>query len=96
MINTSKMKSIVRLAILAAFSACLTSCGTLGGLMNSYPFRMLDQTGSALMGYLAENELPAGGRPASIQERASKVEDRGIYAGRTSVAGSPQQSVAAR
>lgn len=90
------MKSIVRLAILASISGSLTSCSTLSGLMNSYPVRMMDQTASALLGYLAENELPANGKPESIQERASKVESRGIYAGGAAVIGSPRQSVVAR
>ncbi len=91
-----KMKSIVRIAILAALSVSLTSCSTFGSLMNSFPVRMMDEAASGLVGFFAENDLPANGKPASIEERASKVENRGIYAGRTSAAGSPQQSMAAR
>lgn len=64
--------------------------------MNSWPVRLLDQTGSALMGYLAENELPADGKPASIKDRARQVEGSGIYAGHAPVAGAPRQSMAAR
>ncbi|MDZ4406307.1 MAG: hypothetical protein U1A53_26850 [Prosthecobacter sp.] len=64
--------------------------------MNSYPVRMMDQTATALLGYLAENELPANGKPASIQDRARQVENRGIYAGHLPAAGSPRQSMAAR
>lgn len=90
------MKSITRIAILAALSASLTSCSTFGGLMNSYPVKMMDQTASALLGYLAENDLPANGRPASLEERARKVESQGVYAGRTSPAVSSRQSMAAR
>ena len=83
-------------ALAVIFSICLTSCGTLGGLMNSYPIRILDQTGSALLGYLAENELPADGAPASIQQRARQVEERGIYAGHAPAAAMPRQSMASR
>ncbi|WP_294383362.1 hypothetical protein [Prosthecobacter sp.] len=64
--------------------------------MNSYPVRMMDQTASALLGYLAENELPTDGKPASIQDRARQVEGRGIYAGQMPAAVAPRQSMAAR
>lgn len=84
MINTSAM-NLLRSALLVLFTACLTSCSTLGGLINSYPVRILDQTGSALMGYLAENE--EGAKPASIEERARQIESRGIYAGSGPVRG---------
>lgn len=77
---------LIRLATFALLATSLTSCSTLGGIMNSYPYRILDQTGSALMGYLAENELPADGQPASLEDRAKKVESRGIYAGHASPA----------
>jgi hypothetical protein len=95
MINTTLMK-FARPAILVLSSVCLTSCSTLGGIMNSYPVRMMDQTASALLGYLAENELPADGKPASIQDRARQVEDRGIFAGHAPTPGAPRQSMAAR
>lgn len=95
MINTTLMK-FFRFVTLALCSVSLTSCGTLGGIMNSLPFRMLDETGSALMGMLAENEIPSDGKPASIQDRAHQIESRGIYAGHAPFAGSPRQSMAAR
>ena len=90
------MKSFPRLALFFLLSASLTSCGTLAGLMNSYPVRLLDQTGSALMGYLAENDSPAHAKPATMKDRARQVESRGIYAGRASVTGAAGQSMAAR
>lgn len=95
MINTTLMK-FSRFVTLVLCSVSLTSCGTLGGLMNSLPFRMLDETGSALLGMLAENQVPVDGKPASIQDRARQVESRGIYAGHAPFAGAPRQSMAAR
>lgn len=64
--------------------------------MNSFPVRMLDETGSAILGMLAENNLPTDGKPASIQDRARQVESRGIYAGHAPATGSPGQNTAAR
>ena len=71
--------NLLRPALFVLLATGLTSCSTLGGLMNSYPVRILDQTGSALMGYLAENDGEA--RPASLEERARQIESRGVYAG---------------
>ena len=85
-----------RLSLLALFSVSLSSCQTFNALKESYPVRFLDQTGSALLGYLAENDLPANGKPASIQERARQVESRGSYAGQLPAAASPSRSVVAR
>jgi hypothetical protein len=76
-----------RLTFLVLFSACLTSCQssqTWNSLKNSslmYPVKFLDQTGSAVLGWLGENNLPTDGKPASMQERARQVESRGNYAG---------------
>jgi hypothetical protein len=91
-----KMKFFPRLVLFALLSASLTSCGTLSGLMRSYPMRILDQTGSALMGYLAENDSPTNATPAAMQNRARQVESRGIYAGRASATAAAGQSMAAR
>ncbi len=97
MINTNLMK-FARLSFLILLSAGLTSCQTWEAFKNIYPVRILDQTGSALLGYIAENDLPANGKPASIQERARQVENRGIYAaGKTApTATSPRQSMVSR
>ncbi len=95
MINTTLMK-FARLAIPALIAASLTSCSTIGSLMNSSPFRLLDQTGSALMGYLGDNTLPADGKPQSIEERARQVRDEGLYAGSADTHAAPTSKVAAR
>ncbi|MDI1311567.1 hypothetical protein [Prosthecobacter sp.] len=88
-----------RLAFLVIFSAGFTSCSqTWAAFKNTYPVRILDQTGSALLGYIAENDLPANGKPASMQERARQVEMRGIYAaGKTApTVAAPRQSMVSR
>jgi len=95
MINTTLMK-FARFAIFALIATCLTSCGTIGSLMNSAPFRLLDQTGSALMGYLGDNTLPADGKPQSIEERARQVRDQGLYAGSVGANAQSFGKVAAR
>lgn len=83
MIKTPAM-NFLRPALFVLLATGLTSCSTLGGLMNSYPVRILDQTGSALMGYLSEND--EGARPASMEERARQIEARGVYAGQSPAA----------
>jgi hypothetical protein len=80
-INANVMSLIRRFALVALASASLTSCQTLGGLMGSFPFRYLDMIGGEAMRALGENELPANGRPQSIEDRAKKVEKAGLYAG---------------
>lgn len=102
MINTVLMK-FSRLSLLVLFSACLTSCQTQtwNSLKNSnlmYPFKFIDQTGSAMLDWLGENELPVDGKPATLQERARQVQSRGIYAGRTpaAVGAAAGQRMAAR
>jgi hypothetical protein len=87
---------LARLAIPALIATSLTSCSTIGSLMNSSPFRLLDQTGSALMGYLGDNTLPADGKPQSIEERARQVRDEGLYAGRAGIHSPTTSKVAAR
>ncbi|MEZ5386698.1 MAG: hypothetical protein R3F13_14395 [Prosthecobacter sp.] len=77
--------NLLRSVLCLLLAACLTSCSTLGGLMNSYPVRMLDQTGSALMGYFVENDAANG--PSSIEERARQIESKGVYAGAGSAHG---------
>ena len=58
---------------------------------------MLDQTGSTMLGWLGENNLPTDGKPASMQERARQVESRGNYAGQLPAAlASSRASVVAR
>ena len=77
-----------RFTFLVLFSACLASCQssqTWNTFKNSsllYPVKFLDQTGSAVLGWFGENNLPTDGKPASMQERARQVESRGHYAGR--------------
>ncbi|MFN0079803.1 MAG: hypothetical protein ACKVY0_25345 [Prosthecobacter sp.] len=90
------MKLLPRLALCALLFSCLTSCRTMGGLMNSFPVKMLDEAGSTLMGFLAENESPSGSTPEALKNRARQVENRGIYAGRVSPASSPRHGMAAR
>ena len=81
-----------RLISIVLFSASLTSCQssqTWNSFKNSsllYPEKFIDQTGSALLGWLGENNLPTDGKPASMQERAREIESRGHYAGRVPVA----------
>lgn len=82
MINRTVMSLIRRFALVALASASLTSCQTLGGLINSLPFQLLDEAGGAAMSLLsAENNLPTNGRPESIEDRAKKVDAAGLYAG---------------
>jgi len=81
-----------RFTFLVLFSACLASCQssqTWNTFKNSsllYPVKFLDQTGSAVLGWLGENNLPTDGKPASMQERARQIESRGNYAGRVPTA----------
>lgn len=85
MINAIVMSLIRRFALVALValaSASLTSCQTLGGLMNSLPFQLLDEAGAEVMGLLSENNLPANGRPKNIEERARRIEKNGEYVGR--------------
>ncbi|MFO1439070.1 MAG: hypothetical protein U1F81_12210 [Verrucomicrobiaceae bacterium] len=81
MINRTVMSLIRRFALVALASASLTSCQTLGGLINSMPFRLLDEAGAEFVNLFSENSLPANGRPESIEDRAKKVEKEGLYAG---------------
>ncbi|MFM7605927.1 MAG: hypothetical protein ACKO8Z_12130 [Prosthecobacter sp.] len=69
------------LVILAATS--LTSCQTLGGLMNTLPFRLFDEAGAEAMRLFSENAPSTGGRPETMQQRAQRVEMKGDYVGRT-------------
>lgn len=89
-----------RLSSLILLSACLTSCGTQtwNAFKNCYPVKFIDQTGSAMLGWLGENNLPTDGKPASMQERAREIESRGHYAGRTpaAVGAAAGQRMAAR
>ena len=85
------------LSFLVLLSVCSTSCSqTWSALKNTYPVRMMDETGSALLGYISENNLPTDGKPASMQERAREIESRGHYAGKAPSAGLPAENVAAR
>ncbi|MBN8422253.1 MAG: hypothetical protein J0L73_25285 [Verrucomicrobia bacterium] len=92
-----------RASFLALISICFTNCSnsrTWNSFKNSsllYPVRFLDQTGSAMLDWLGENELPTDGKPASMQERARQIESRGHYAGRAPAAvRAAGQGVAAR
>ena len=87
-----------RLSFLVLLSVCSTSCSqTWNALKNTYPVRIMDQTGSALLGYISENNLPTDGKPASMQERAREIESRGHYAGKVPAAAvSSHQRTASR
>jgi hypothetical protein len=94
--KTTAMK-FVRLGFLVLLSSAgLTSCQTWDALKNSFPVRMLDDTGSSMLKMLGENKLPADGKPATMQERARQIASRGRYAGKAPAAGSPAGNVAAR
>jgi hypothetical protein len=97
MINTNLMK-FARLSFLILLSAGLTSCQTWEAIKNCAPVRAFDETGASMLHMLGENNLPANGKPASIQERARQVENRGIYAaGKTApAAAAPRQSMVSR
>ena len=87
-----------RLSFLILLSANLTSCQTWEALKNCAPVRLFDETGSSMLRMLGENNLPADGKPGSLQDRARKVESRGIYAARKTTPASvtARQSVVAR
>ena len=97
MINTTLMK-FTRFSFLVLLSACLTSCGsqTWNAFKNTYPVKFLDQTGSAVFGWISENNLPADGKPASMEERARQIKSRGSYASKTPAAAPSRESMAAR
>ena len=97
MINTNLMK-FARLSFLILLSSCLTSCQTWEALKNCAPVRMFDETGASMLNMLGENNLPADGKSGSLQDRARKVESRGIYAARKEAPASvtARQSVVAR
>lgn len=96
MINRTLMK-FARLSFLVLLSASLTSCQTWSAFKNTYPVKFLDQTGSAVLGWISENNLPTDGKPASMQERAREIESRGNYAGKApAAAASSRESMAAR
>lgn len=82
MINGFVMSLIRRLALVALASTSLTNCQTLGGVMNTLPFRLLDEAGAEAMSLFSQNNLPATGRPESIEQRARRVEMNGEYVGR--------------
>ncbi len=97
MINTKLMK-FARLSFLILLSTGLTSCQTWEALKNCAPVRAFDETGASMLNMLGENNLPADGKSGSLQDRASKVESRGIYAARKAapVSVTTRQSVVAR
>ncbi|WP_395748618.1 hypothetical protein [Prosthecobacter sp.] len=86
-----------RTSFLVFISFGLTSCQTWNALKNCYPVKFMDQTGSAMLGWLGENNLPTDGKPATMQERAREIESRGHYAGKTpATVGDAGQHTAAR
>jgi len=91
-----KMKLPIRLALCVLFSVSFTSCGTLGGFMNSLPVRMLDEAGSTFMGFFAENNSSAIKTPEALQTRGRKVESHGSYVGRVGGNAALPQNMAAR
>lgn len=95
MINTTLMK-LARTSFFVLLSVGLTSCQTWNAFKNCYPVKFIDQTGSAMLGWLGENNLPTDGKPATMQERARQIESRGHYAGKAPSAGLPAENVAAR
>lgn len=76
------MSLISRFALIALASASLTSCQTLGGLINSMPFRLLDEAGAEFMGLFSESRPPENSCPQSIEKRAHRIEKNGEYVGR--------------
>lgn len=91
------MTFLSRIASIALLSVSLTSCNTLNGLKNTLPVRLLDELGTEALSLISENDLPAGSRPATVQDRARRIENRGIYAGHAPVfIGSPRQSMVSR
>jgi len=90
------MKLPLRLALCLLFSVSFTSCGTLGGLLNSFPVRMLDEAGSTFMGFFAENDSPAIRTPEAIRNRGHKIESHGSYIGRVAANATAPQNMAAR
>ncbi len=95
MINTTLMK-FARTSFLVLLAVGQTSCQTWNAFKNCYPVKFMDQTGSAVLGWLGENNLPTDGKPATMQERARQIESRGHYAGKAPAAGMPAENVAAR
>ncbi len=87
---------LARTSFLVLLSVGLTSCQTWNAFKNCYPVKFIDQTGSAVLGWLGENNLPTDGKPASMQERARQIESRGSYAGQMPAAAAPKQSVVSR
>jgi hypothetical protein len=87
---------LARTSFLVLLSVGLTSCQTWNAFKNCYPVKFMDQTGSAVLGWLGENNLPTDGKPATMQERARQIESRGSYASQVAVADAPKQSVVAR
>jgi len=85
-----------RTSFLVLLAVGLTSCQTWNAFKNCYPVKFMDQTGSAVLGWLGENNLPTDGKPASMQERARQIESRGHYAGKTPAAAPSRESMAAR
>lgn len=97
MINALLMSLFFRIALIASTAVSLTSCQTIGGLMNSLPFRMLDEAAASALSMIAENDLPAGSRPESIEARGRRVEQSGMYAGRKpAFVLSPREAMASR
>lgn len=84
-----------RPAALLALTLSLTSCSTFFGLLGSAPVRVLDQTASGFLSIFGDVETDA---PKSLEERAKKVQENGMYAGRGVPAGvnSSRQSMASR
>jgi hypothetical protein len=86
-----------RLSFLILLTSGLSSCQTWNAFKNTYPVKFLDQTGSAVLGWISENDLPTDGKPATMQERARQIESRGHYAGKTpATVGDAGQRTAAR
>jgi hypothetical protein len=96
MIKTISMLSVSRLVLIAFSAASVTSCQTLGGLMNTLPFRMLDDAGGAAMGLFSENTPSVDRTPGGIQKRASDIQKKGTYAGKNSLTMDSPSSMALR
>lgn len=76
------MSLFCRFALVILAATSLTSCQTLGGLMNTLPFRLLDEAGAEAMGLFSENASSQDGHSDTMGQRAKRLEMKGDYVGR--------------
>jgi hypothetical protein len=82
MVNEFLMSLFCRFALVILAATSLTSCQTLGGLMNTLPFRLLDEAGAEAMNLFSENASSRDGRSETMGQRAQRLEMKGDYVGR--------------